>query len=243
VPARATVCGLPLALSVKVTLAVNGPLATGVKVTLMAQLAPAATLVPQLLLCAKSLGFVPASAMLVMLNAAVPELVNVTDRAVLVVPTAWLPKARVAVDSLAEGSSTPVPDNGRLKGSGRKVHLTDMSPVTLPLAAGVKLTSKVVCWLACSVTGDTRPSKLKPAPFTIAWEISTLVVPVLVIVTARVLLVPTATLPKLTLAGLMLICVEPAANLDKHKTAINTNTEGACGAGRPARGIFREFST
>jgi hypothetical protein len=77
VPERATVCGLPLALLVRVTLAVNGPLATGVKVTLMAQLAPAATLVPQLLLCAKSLGFVPASPMLLTLNAALPVLLKV----------------------------------------------------------------------------------------------------------------------------------------------------------------------
>jgi hypothetical protein len=77
VPERATACGLPLALSVKVTLAVNDPLATGVEVTLMAQLAPAATLVPQLLLCAKSLGFVPPSPMLLTLRAAFPVLLKV----------------------------------------------------------------------------------------------------------------------------------------------------------------------
>jgi hypothetical protein len=77
VPESATVCGLPEALSARLTLAVNDPLATGVKVTLMAQLAPAATLVPQLLLCAKSLGFVPASAMLVTLSAALPVLLKV----------------------------------------------------------------------------------------------------------------------------------------------------------------------
>jgi hypothetical protein len=48
-----------------------------VKVTLMAQLAPAATLVPQLLLCAKSLGFVPPSPMLLTLRAALPVLLKV----------------------------------------------------------------------------------------------------------------------------------------------------------------------
>jgi hypothetical protein len=77
VPESATVCGLPEALSVRLTLAVNDPLATGVKVTLMAQLAPAATLVPQLLLSPKSLGFVPASAMLLTLRAALPVLLKV----------------------------------------------------------------------------------------------------------------------------------------------------------------------
>ena len=49
VPERLTVCGLPLALSVMLTEAVRLPLAAGVKVTLMVQLVPAATLAPQLL--------------------------------------------------------------------------------------------------------------------------------------------------------------------------------------------------
>ena len=50
VPVRLTVWGLPVALSVRVTAALRTPLAVGVKVTLIVQLAPAATLAPQLLL-------------------------------------------------------------------------------------------------------------------------------------------------------------------------------------------------
>ena len=49
VPERLTVCGLPLALSVMLTEAVRLPLAEGVKVTLIVQLAPAATELPQVL--------------------------------------------------------------------------------------------------------------------------------------------------------------------------------------------------
>ncbi len=49
VPVRLTVWGLPVALSVRVTAAARVPLAAGVKVTLMVQLAPAATIAPQLL--------------------------------------------------------------------------------------------------------------------------------------------------------------------------------------------------
>jgi hypothetical protein len=49
VPERLTLCGLPVALSVRVTAAVSVPLAAGVKVTLIVQLVPAATLDPQLL--------------------------------------------------------------------------------------------------------------------------------------------------------------------------------------------------
>ena len=49
VPERLTVCGLPLALSVMLTAAVRLPLAAGVNVTLIVQLAPAGTELPQVL--------------------------------------------------------------------------------------------------------------------------------------------------------------------------------------------------
>ena len=77
VPVRFTLCGLPAASSVMVTAAVRVPLALGVKVTLIVQLEPAATLDAQLLVCAKSLPFVPVMAILVMLSVALPLLVRV----------------------------------------------------------------------------------------------------------------------------------------------------------------------
>ena len=77
VPVRLTVCGLPVALSVRVTAAVRVPLAVGVKVTLIVQLAPAATELPHVLVCAKSPGFVPVSARLVTLKAELPVLFSV----------------------------------------------------------------------------------------------------------------------------------------------------------------------
>jgi hypothetical protein len=49
VPERLTVCGLPLTLSEMLRVAVAAPLAEGVKVTLITQLAPAATELPQVL--------------------------------------------------------------------------------------------------------------------------------------------------------------------------------------------------
>jgi hypothetical protein len=48
-PLKATVCGEPLALSVIVSVPVRLPAAVGVKVTEIAQFAPAATLAPQVL--------------------------------------------------------------------------------------------------------------------------------------------------------------------------------------------------
>jgi hypothetical protein len=62
VPVRFTVCGLPLPLSVTVRVAVRTPAIVGVNVTLIVQLAPAASVAAQLLVCAKSLLFVPAMA-------------------------------------------------------------------------------------------------------------------------------------------------------------------------------------
>jgi hypothetical protein len=63
------------------------PLVEGVKVTLMVQLEPAATELPQVLVWAKLLAFVPVTARLLILRAALPELVSVIGRAVLVEPT------------------------------------------------------------------------------------------------------------------------------------------------------------
>jgi hypothetical protein len=78
VPDKLTVWGLPLALSLMLTEAVRLPLAVGVKVTLMVQLPPAATELPQVLVWAKSPALLPATAMLVMLKAALPVLLRVT---------------------------------------------------------------------------------------------------------------------------------------------------------------------
>ena len=89
-PLRASDCGLPLALSVMVTLALRLPVAVGVKVTLIVQFAPAAKvleLLGQVLVCAKSPLLVPLRPMLLMVKAAVPLLVSVTVCAALVVPT------------------------------------------------------------------------------------------------------------------------------------------------------------
>ena len=73
VPLRLAVWGLPAALSLTVRVAVRVPVAVGVNVTLIVQLPPAATLEPQLLVCAKSPLLVPVMAMLVIDSAALPE--------------------------------------------------------------------------------------------------------------------------------------------------------------------------
>jgi hypothetical protein len=76
---------VPVALSATDSDALRAPVADGVKVTLIVQFAPAATLVPQLLVWAKLVGFVPVREMLVIVKAAVPVFDNVTGLAALVV--------------------------------------------------------------------------------------------------------------------------------------------------------------
>ena len=78
VPERLTDWGLPVALSVTARAAPRLPATEGVKVTLMVQLAPAASELPQLLVWAKSLELAPKTAMLEMLRAELPELLRVT---------------------------------------------------------------------------------------------------------------------------------------------------------------------
>ena len=78
VPERLTDWGLPAALSVRASAAERLPAAEGVKVTLMVQLAPAASAMGQLLVWAKSPALVPKTATLEMFKGALPVLERVT---------------------------------------------------------------------------------------------------------------------------------------------------------------------
>jgi hypothetical protein len=98
-PLRATVCGDPPALSVTVSVPVREPATVGVKVTAMVQLAPGATLVPQLLVWAKS----PEAAIEVSVRATCPEFVRVTTWAAVVVPTVCWANVRLVGESVTAG--------------------------------------------------------------------------------------------------------------------------------------------
>lgn len=108
VPLRATLCVLPatpLSLSVMVSVPVRVPVAAGVKVTLIVQLAAAATLAPQLLVWAKS----PLVATEETVRGPVPMLVSVTGWGALGVPTPWPLKVRLVTDRLTLVAEVPVP--------------------------------------------------------------------------------------------------------------------------------------
>jgi hypothetical protein len=111
-PLRATVCVAGLALSVKVKLPVRVPIAIGVKVTLTVQLAPAATVLPQVFaLIAKS----PLMPVLLMLSVAVPVFVSFTTFAGLVVPNTLVPNVSFATERVTTGAPLLAPQLGNLK--------------------------------------------------------------------------------------------------------------------------------
>ena len=83
VPSSPIVCGLPRALSLIETLLLKSPSVVGVKVTLIVQVAPAATLEPQVLVWRKG----GATATPFMWSPAEPVLLSVMDWPVLAVPT------------------------------------------------------------------------------------------------------------------------------------------------------------
>ena len=77
-------------------------------------------------------------------------------------------------------------------------------PLTLPGAAGAKVTFKVAICPAVRIVPADTPLGLKPAPEMLRFEIVTFELPELVSVTARVLLAPVFMFPKLRLVGLAL---------------------------------------
>ena len=84
-PVRATVCGLPGALSATETEAAREPVAVGRKVTLIVQDAPAVSVVPHVVVRVKSPALVPAIVMLITDMLAFPLLRSVMLLDVLLV--------------------------------------------------------------------------------------------------------------------------------------------------------------
>jgi hypothetical protein len=113
VPERATVCGLPGALSVILTEAVRLPVTKGLKVTLAVQSAPGASELLHPLLRRKSAASGPVTLTLAIVKVALPVLVSVTLWEALAVPTACLPNVRpaalVATPGVAIGVTDPPP--------------------------------------------------------------------------------------------------------------------------------------
>ena len=137
VPLTEMVCGLPPPLSVTLRDAERAPVAAGSKITLMVQLAFAARLLPQLLVCEKSPGLVPVKLMRAIEAAVVPVLVRVTGAGALVVPTFWSPKFTPMGERVI---TVPTPPSDTVCGLVLALSVTVSVPVAFPFAAGLKVT-------------------------------------------------------------------------------------------------------
>src|SRR2546421_696058 len=114
------------------------PIADGVKVTLIVQVAPAARDAAQLLLWLKS----PLVVMPAMERGAVPLLLSVMDWAALLVLTACAAKASEAGENAVAGA-VPVPVSGIEDDAGVPLLVTVSEPARLPVAVGAKVTLMV----------------------------------------------------------------------------------------------------
>ena len=149
VPVRATVCGLPGALSAIESEALRAPVATGRKVTLIVQELPALRVVPHVVVRLKSAALAPLKEIVPTAMLAFPVFLSVTERAVLLVFTACAPKASEVGDTLAVGP-VPVPLRETVCGLVGSESTRDKAAVRVPLADGWKVTLMVQLVAAAS---------------------------------------------------------------------------------------------
>jgi hypothetical protein len=126
-----------------------------------------------------------------------------------VLPTITLPKARLVGFALRAPGATPVPDTLMVRLGLGAFEVMVTVPVAFPLALGANVTVNVVLWDAPSDTGVDIPVIENAELFTETWEIDTLDISLLVMVTTCDLVAPTVTLPKASLAGLRASNPEP----------------------------------
>jgi hypothetical protein len=119
----------------------------------------------------------------------------------LLVPVVTLPNAAV-VGVAASCGCVPVPLNGIVSGEFGALLTIEMLPLAAPADVGANCALNVVLSPAPNVNGVLNPLTLRPVPDAVAWEIVTLADPEFVNVIDWVPLLPTATDPKFTLAGL-----------------------------------------
>jgi hypothetical protein len=135
------------------------PVARGVKLTLIVQLAPAAKLAPQVLVCAKSVVLPVLNPMLVISSElVVAVLVSVTGCDAGVVPAIWAGKVR-AGDRVADADGAPpVPVSTAVAGLASSVPVTDSVAERTPVAVGLNVTLMVQFAPAAKVVPQVPPA-------------------------------------------------------------------------------------
>ena len=141
VPASATVCGDPAALSAIEIVAAKLETEDGVNVTEMEQLVPPASEVPHVLVCVKSLGLVPAMVMPLIASVALPVLLSVAVCTAVVAPmtAVKVSDAGVSVAIGAGGGTVPVPVKPMVCGEPAALSATETVAAKLAADAGVNV--------------------------------------------------------------------------------------------------------
>ena len=144
-----------------------------------------------------------------MVTLPVPVLLTATG-SVLLVPTATVPKFRVLGLALSwPTAATPLPASGTLFGELEALLTKEALPLAVVVVVGAKVILKDVLWPDARLNGSVFPPMLNPVPVALYCEIVAVAGPPFVIITGSVLLVPTVTLPKLRLVGLVVSCGYP----------------------------------
>ena len=200
VPVRAIVNGDPVALLVTVMDPVALPAAVGANFALSVALCDG--LIVAGVVSPLTVKPVPAATMLEICTAAVPVLESVMLCEVLL-PVATLPKFRLVGLALnwPDAAAVPVPVRAIVNGDPVALLVTVMDPVALPAAVGANFALSVALCDGLIVAGVVSPLTVKPVPAATMLEICTAAVPVLESVMLCEVLLPAATLPKLTLLG------------------------------------------
>ena len=202
VPVTASELGEFVALLTRDTAPLTLPVAFGANSTLNSAVCPAANVLPATPL--STLNPLPLTLTAEIVTLEFPVFFTATCSG-LDPPMISLPKFKPVVPSeMVRVALAPVPLSANVYvGFVVALLLIVTLPVTLPEVVGLNPTVKLDVCAAASVSGSEIPLSLKPVPLTVAAEIVTLVPPVFFSCTDCELVVPFATVPKLTLDGMV----------------------------------------
>jgi len=208
VPVTASEFGEFVALLTRDTVPLTLPVAFGANTTFNSAVCPAANVVPATPLV--TLNPVPLTLIAEIVRLEFPVFFTATCTG-LDPPMTSLPKFRLLVPSeMVRVALPPVPLNANVYvGLVVALLLIVTLPITLLEVVGLNPTVKLEICAAASVSGSEIPLSLKPVPLTVALEIVTLDPPVFFSCTDWEFVVPFATVPKLTLDGV--VATAPAA--------------------------------
>jgi len=197
VPDTAIVGGV-VALQLTVTVPLALPLEVGANVIFSVAVCVGVKVVPDATPLA--LNSAPDTVTLEMVMFELPVFVRIT-LLLLLLPTATVPKFQlVGLAVRMNVAATPVPDRLTTVGEVGALLVIEMLPLALPVAAGANTALNDTLAPAATVCAAS-PCTLKPVPVTVTCEMVRLAVPVFFRLMGCELLLPTTTLPKLTVVG------------------------------------------